>query len=679
MVRKVLLGALALILLATVAVRFAEPVGDGDLFWQMAYGRYMVDHLTLVPDHTVFSWTPTSNETIYCSWVAEIAFYGLYQMGGLPLIFAFRYGCILLTVWLLFDFARRLSVREPRLQLQARPELYLYALLMVLAGYVGTILKPEIFSLVCFHLLAWGYFGMKLEARDPGATPTKRWQWFFPLLMLFWVNSHGVFMFGLIALLILCTGEWLNRKFSPGYALPTPYLRRFTLASALSVVACFITPYGYRYPLQLARELLGMVSGTQSVNDAVAYASLAAHQKITDVPAFHFVPILVFMALSLLWFWGLQWRCGSRGKRIDLALVGVNLAMAALYFWYVRTTYYWPPFWAYTCLYGLYIVTTTSEAGVSIVRPRLVPAVLSALVFVAVCAGSMVQSYVAPYAGSWLGFGISYWNPVLEAEWLERFDPQPRIYNDYDGGGYLLWRLYPQTKVMIDPRSFPYRAWYADYNRFEGGAVFNELLDQFEKADVAVISHKNQALWRNFAASGQWVVAWMGPSSAIFVRSGKTYPAAASEFAPNRFKEIKNFFKTMDTFSMCIELGLYDAAFAVLRAMSENFGRVPEERQVIAAFSRYKDALMAENAELNFEKALLLYEECRREGIFYSDKKLMDLYKVKLQELQAKNVNNANTAAIRDLAIRMAAVNRGEAPPMPLKGLQGPPIATPSP
>ena len=61
-----------------------------------------------------------------------------------------------------------------------------------------------------------------------------------------------------------------------------------------------------------------------------------------------------------------------------------------------------------------------------------------------------------PYAASWFGFGITYWNPVDEVEFLQKYHPGLKnIINDYDSGGYLIWKLYPQTKVLIDPRSFP--------------------------------------------------------------------------------------------------------------------------------------------------------------------------------------------------------------------------------
>ena len=75
--RRSVVVALAALLLAVVALRFAEPVEDGDLFWHMAYGQQMLDRGTLVPDHTLYSWMPTSNHSIYCAWVSELLLLGV--------------------------------------------------------------------------------------------------------------------------------------------------------------------------------------------------------------------------------------------------------------------------------------------------------------------------------------------------------------------------------------------------------------------------------------------------------------------------------------------------------------------------------------------------------------------------------------------------------------------------
>jgi len=34
--------SLGLLVLLTLAIRYAEPVRDGDLWWQMEYGRYLI-------------------------------------------------------------------------------------------------------------------------------------------------------------------------------------------------------------------------------------------------------------------------------------------------------------------------------------------------------------------------------------------------------------------------------------------------------------------------------------------------------------------------------------------------------------------------------------------------------------------------------------------------------------
>ena len=64
----------AVLLLLIVGVRFAQPIEDGDIFWHMIYGSQMVEHGPLRVGHSLFSWTPASNEMIYCAWTGELLF-----------------------------------------------------------------------------------------------------------------------------------------------------------------------------------------------------------------------------------------------------------------------------------------------------------------------------------------------------------------------------------------------------------------------------------------------------------------------------------------------------------------------------------------------------------------------------------------------------------------------------
>ena len=219
--------ALGLLVLLTLAIRYAEPVRDGDLWWQMAYGRYLIEHRTLVVDHTGFTWTPAENPTIYCAWFAEIFLYLLYAAGDLPVLFAFRYACLLLFVLAVWCQARRLGVAR-------HPLTWLICLLGVLMSQNAAYIKPEIFSYVYMTLTVLTWLRIKSEGEK-----ARRTCYLFPVLMLLWVNSHGGFIFGAVFLLIMGLGEGLNVLLSPEEALPPSVRRHFLFSLFLSGLTPF--------------------------------------------------------------------------------------------------------------------------------------------------------------------------------------------------------------------------------------------------------------------------------------------------------------------------------------------------------------------------------------------------------------------------------------------------------
>ena len=186
---------LAFLVLLTLGIRFAEPVRDGDLWWQMAYGRYMIEHRTLVTYHSAFTWTSAESPTIYCAWLAEIFLYLLHAAGDLPVLFAFRYACLLLFVLAVWYQARRLGVAR-------HPLTWLICLLGVLMSQNAAYIKPEIFSYVFMTLSVLVWLRIKSEGEK-----ARRTCYLFPVLMLLWVNSHGGFIFGAVFLFVMGLGE----------------------------------------------------------------------------------------------------------------------------------------------------------------------------------------------------------------------------------------------------------------------------------------------------------------------------------------------------------------------------------------------------------------------------------------------------------------------------------------
>jgi len=707
-----------LVLLTLVALRFAEPVGDGDLFWQMAYGQYMLEHKTLIPDHTIYSWSDSTNTTIYCSWFAEIVLYLMHKIGGLPLLFAFRYAVVLAALGLGWKFASRV-------RMSGRPELFASLVIFTLASYVGTILKPELFSFGFFAL--WGFLSFRFRLAALEGKSYRRYLWSLPVVMVLWTNSHGVFVFGVVGLCLMFVGELLNQLFSPGIAMPRKALREMALVTALSILAMAVNPYHVNYLWQLIKEPLDMIFKTQDQGSKSGYASLAAHLTIWKAVAFHFLNYMYFYIHCSLTLLGYMFLRSRPGFRIDWVFVVLNLVFCALYNWYLRTTFYWPIYFLFSSLFLMFLIRrnedenpeppaassmamivvlsltliastalttaflytlknywyllgwvafvmvhltllvplgTPDKMPPSLLKPRT-GIVMGSLVLGLFFAGRGVwESLYQPYSSSWCGFGITYWNPVDEAEFIKKYHPDLKaVINDYDSGGYLIWSLFHHqgTKIMIDPRNFPFRHFFAEYMDFERGVVGLEFLQRFkqEPPKVAVISLKNIKLWRTFLSSKDWVPGWMGSAYIIFVKRGTQYPPEAAQFMPDRFKNVRNLQKAMQIFQFGIESQLYEYSWAILDVMKTNF-RTAQDRATIENLQAYKEFVLALNSN-NLDQAIEKQELCCKLGNFYNLNILKTLYEIRLKQWIEQG-KGAGDPQVVEMARKLRMVMQGQNP-----------------
>ena len=121
------------------------------------------------------------------------------------------------------------------------------AALSAVAQYVITGLHPLPYVFSILFLAA--ELGLLLSTRISGSPRKLYW---LPLLFVAWANLHGQFVVGLMLLAVIVVVllvehwlrtmgvEWLSSSIAP---LP---LRQVSAISALSLLATFITPYGYR-------------------------------------------------------------------------------------------------------------------------------------------------------------------------------------------------------------------------------------------------------------------------------------------------------------------------------------------------------------------------------------------------------------------------------------------------
>jgi hypothetical protein len=546
-----------------VAVQYAEPIQDGDLFWHMAYARQMLARGTLVLDHAAFSWTPASNAMIYCAWLSELALYWLWEHVGPWSLFALRYAVLFGIVGLAARYAWLAGAGRTILT-------PLLLILLILASRTGTAIKPELFSMLLLSAVLFVYFRAKL-ARVLGREPSASF-YLVPLLVLIWVNAHGGFVLIAPFLAASAAGEAMNALVSPALAFSRRGLKHLAAAWALCGVAVTLTPYGWRYPVQLFDDyVLG-----QTARPDVAWNS--AHRAVLDATSLplHLAEYSVLFGALLVTLLIVLYKTRGRGARVDCAVVLVNVAYLALYFPQLRTTYFWPAAVTYSAFYLIRAAHHRSRDDVDRwlnalpTGQAIVSVAIGLLLFIG--ARAVYEARYKPLERSWLGFGIGNVNPVAEAEFLAAAGLGPRIYNIFDSGGYLLWRLDPAYKVMVDQRSFPYLSWFDDQYRFSIGESFEEFLRKYP-ADVALIDLAKADCVRNFVRAPDWQLAYYGPTAAVFVKRDVGVPEAARRVAPDRFQVLRSPSTTVQLFEFATFIGDGGTARAVLAEMQTRHRR----------------------------------------------------------------------------------------------------------
>ncbi|MBW2173158.1 MAG: hypothetical protein JRF64_00655 [Deltaproteobacteria bacterium] len=321
------------------------------------------------------------------------------------------------------------------------------------------------------------------------------------------------------------------------------------------------------------------------------FGTIRAYTSVFDarVQHYHYTHYLFLAGLILL---GLMWYQVKR-RRLDWALILTNLAFAVLYTRFLRTTYYWG--WAWP-----------KGRAVAFGMGGAIAVVCVAL---AVRAGS--DAVCRPYGLRWFGFGIAYHNPVEEAEFIRTHLSGYRLGNDYSAGGYLLWALWPDMKVLIDPRQFPFKEWYGQYREFSTGRNVNDFV-RSSACDVWSIRYEHTTVVSWFLGSPDWKVAFYGPSGVVFTRKDIRLPDGLPR-AGQGTEEIKNINQAVFVFMFAVSMQDEHNARRILAGMREHF-KCRDHRPRIQAASDWLDGTLA-YFRRDYEKAVTHLEACRRNGI----------------------------------------------------------------
>lgn len=389
---------------------------DSDLGRHLTFGNYILDH-RIVPTRDLFSHTLPDQPRPPYEWLSQVFFaisYRLLNLDGVILLTAIIIG---ITALLIYQYSNHRS-QSPLIAL-------IVTLISAVATSIHWLPRPHI---ITFLLLAI-WIGKLEQLREKERVSV----YIFPLIMMFWANLHGGFVFGFLAWGAYLAG-WLWDKWQGKANIQTG--RYFFQAGIFSLAASIITP-------DLWRNWEAVLN-----NRSAFILSRTAETMRPDFSNPSVLPFVILLVLVII-FSLVNWQTLSASHIFLLGGLGfMSLLMA-------RNI----PLFAIACapILSAWISKKLSKAHQWVNfekrfenfstpnRWHLVP-------LITVLAAVGYFAYNQSNNKSIFQFNPQVF-PVQAADWIESNPIEGKVFNEFNWGGYLLYRLWPHHLVFLDSQS----------------------------------------------------------------------------------------------------------------------------------------------------------------------------------------------------------------------------------
>jgi hypothetical protein len=445
-------------------------VAPNDFWWHLRAGQVIFQQRT-IPTTDLFSFTQYGQSWIYQSWITEVFFYLLNQVGGIPLLLFLK--AIIITAAYTLLLYTAIVPANGNLRFAAY-----VTLLAAVLGHTNTDLRPQVISYPLFAWTLWCVTREERSANHKGAI------WSLPPLFVLWANSHGAFIFGLALLVSSTAGElldWLRKR--------SPFPKRMLIVSLLCAIAVFITPTGLgivNYVLEFVRNPITsqlneefMPPTIRSLTGQLFFGSLGLIVALLVIT--RYIPRAA-EALRLLVFTGLALsavRCV-----IWSGFIAAPILAAALAYWARDND-----------------KVKASKSGSRLVNRLLVTVMLL------LCAASL--PWFRPYIhmpGTSPGF-LTPETPEKAVDYLCALSQQRplKVFHTEAVGSYLIWAC-PAIPVFIDTRIelYPADQWQDYISIREARYNWEELLAKYGMNVLLLQTDRHKELVAAAAASPNW-------------------------------------------------------------------------------------------------------------------------------------------------------------------------------
>lgn len=437
-----------LLLLLNLFLGFLKLVESPDTFWHLATGKWIVTQRQL-PDEDPFTFTsqperltPVERQSkrtgfiLKQYWLAQVLFYRTFLFGGYKGVLFFTAALITLALAILCLWTRREGLSWPF-------ALFIAAVVGVyLSGFPYT--RPKVFSLFFGIIIVVLLEDFLRRLNDPARRITLPCL-LIPLVMITWSNLHGGYLFGEVVIVIYVTAEGIKTLFFKKGLLEDTVLEKrqyllFLAVGAAGILAGGLNPNGFNVVPVVWESLTS------------AYQGAIMEQQPPWLMAWKYSvyhPVYwATMVLAVTVFIVSLKNLGLRRVILFSFLVVISL-MASRHTVFMVTV-------------GLLIVAAPLQRNLDDFFKRYrtprsfkgIPVFLLLLAFVFAYRGYRLwQNLYLP------ALDTRYY-PEQAVRFLRENEIRGNALTEYEWGGYLIWRLYPDIRVFHDGRGLVERIFF---------------------------------------------------------------------------------------------------------------------------------------------------------------------------------------------------------------------------
>lgn len=218
------------------------PLLDTDFWWHLKTGEWILSHGT-VPFVDLYTYEDFDKPWIDLHWGFQVFIALIHRLGGIPLVTMVKAAIFTASVAIAWNAG------GAKLTSWKKAAIWLLPIICI-TGRGNE--RPEMLSQL--FLALWLWLAVKTDEKP-------KLIWWLPVMQLVWVNSHALFVLGLVVGFCYAVDMVIRLILGGRMGIPKrergPDIRTVAIVGGLVVAACFVNPYleqGAVFPLTLYRK-----------------------------------------------------------------------------------------------------------------------------------------------------------------------------------------------------------------------------------------------------------------------------------------------------------------------------------------------------------------------------------------------------------------------------------------